>query len=154
MIKLVFIGAWGCGAMFASAYYGYQFRMPPAAGSQAGAANVEMLKTDMTSVPVIRDGVIQGYLIFQLAVAVDEEKKNAAHLDPMPYIVDEAFKAMYNDSSMDFTNLRKFDFTEMGKTIAANLNARFKDEIVRDVLIQNLNYVPKDNVRTNWTQKN
>jgi hypothetical protein len=153
MIKLLGVGLWACALTFGSAYGVVTYRMGQA-GEGAGEArpSVEYIKTEMTSVPVIRKGAVEGYVVFQLTVALDEEKKKETAIDPAPFIVDEAFRAVYEESTLDFTHIEKFKFEELMRGMRDNINKRLGAELVRDILVQQLNYVDKHEVRTNWTR--
>jgi hypothetical protein len=155
MIKIAGAGLWAVALMFASAYFTHDYRMAAAKKpeGEAAHASVEYLKTEMTSVPVIRKGTVQGYVVFQLTVALDEEKKKLAPLDPAPFVIDEAFRTIYAQSDIDFANIEKYEFTELLKGMTENINKRLGAPLVTDVLVQQLNYVDKKDIRTHWVRE-
>jgi hypothetical protein len=141
--------------MFGSAYFAVNYRMVQAAnaGGEAAHASMEYVKTEMTSVPVIRKGAVQGYVVFQLTVAIDEEERKAKSIDPAPFIVDEAFRTLYEESDIDFTHIEKYKFAELMKGLSESVNKRIGAEIVKEVLVQQLNYVDKKDIRTHWVKE-
>lgn len=152
MLKLVAIGVWvilvTAGATFGSVYL---------ARSETGETptdeanlGVEELKSEMTSVPVMRNGDIIGYLILQLSFAADRRLLEARKIDPMPFMMDAAFRVIFASTEIDFRRLRGKDLDELTTAIGKEANARIGSEIVRDVLLQQLNFVKKDDIRTNW----
>jgi hypothetical protein len=46
--------------------------------------------------------------------------------------------------------LRGSDLDKLTVAIAKEANSRIGSELVRQVLIQQLNFVPKEDIRTNW----
>ena len=154
MIKIAGAGLWAVALMFMSAYFTANYRMAQAGNPEGGAAHasVEYFKTEMTSVPVIRKGAVAGYVVFQLTVALDEEKKKLMPVDPAPFIVDEAFRTLYAESDIDFTNIEKYKLAELLKSMAESINKRLGAAIVTDILVQQLNYVDKKDIRTHWVR--
>lgn len=152
MLKLVAIGVWvilvTAGATYGSVYL---------AQSNTGLATsgepdlgIEELKSEMTSVPVMRNGDITGYLIFQLSFAADRRLLAERKLDPLPFMMDAAFRVVFASMEMDFRRLRGKDLDELTASIAKEANARIGAELVRHVLLQQLNFVKKEDIRTNW----
>lgn len=152
MLKLVAIGVWvilvTAGATFGSVYLARQ------SSNEAGAADsglgVEEIKSEMTSVPVMRNGGIIGYLIFELSFAADRGLLEEVKLDPLPFMKDAAFRVIFASTGVEFRNLRREDVDALTGAIAKEANARIGVELVRHVLLQQLNFVDKDDIRTNW----
>jgi hypothetical protein len=152
MLKLVGIGVWvilvTAGATYGSVYLANsESEKPPTEEPDLG---VEELKSEMTSVPVMRDGDIIGYLILQLSFAADRRLLGERKLDPLPFMMDAAFRVVYASTEMDFRRLRGKDLDELTAAIAREANARIGSDMVRHVLLQQLNFVKKDDIRTNW----
>lgn len=152
MLKLVAIGVWvilvTAGATYGSVYLARSdAREAPADGADLG---VEELKSEMTSVPVMRNGDIIGYLILQLSFAADRRLLAERKIDPLPFMMDAAFRVIFASTEMDFRRLRSKDLDELTTSIAKEANERIGSEMVRDVLLQQLNFVKKDDIRTNW----
>ena len=76
MLKLVFLGVWVILVTAAAAYASARFQNTPAASDEAAAEShgTEDIKTEMTSVPMIRGGEIIGYVIIQLSFQADRVK--------------------------------------------------------------------------------
>lgn len=155
MLKLVIIGIWvavvTAGVAFFSAGF---FATPPEAADGEHAVTLEQLSTEMTSVPMIRGGQVLGYVIIQLNYAIDKAAKEKAHIDPMPYLVDAAFRAVYLNPQADFAKLRASDIDKLTEAIKAEANRRLGEGMVREVLLAQLNFVRKEDIRTNWVKGN
>ncbi len=155
MIKTLLIGLWVCIVALGSSYFFVQMNNSSAAhvAPEAEAEVIEFIKTDMVSVPVIRQGKVQGYLVAQLSFAVNKTETKKLPFEPTPYLVDVAYRALYENSAIDFSQLQPQDLTLLAKKIAEGANAKLGSEVVKDVLMNEINYVPRDEVRTNWVRK-
>ena len=155
MIKTLLIGLWVCGVALGSSYFFVQMNNSSAAhvAPTEEAEVIEFIKTDMVSVPVIRAGKVQGYLVAQMSFAVNKTETKKLAFEPTPYLVDVAYRALYENSAIDFAQLQPQDLTLLAKKIAEGANAKLGGEVVKDVLMNEINYVPRDEVRTNWVRK-
>lgn len=155
MIKTLLIGLWVCIVALGSSYFFVQMNNSSSANvpSEEEVGGVEFIKTDMVSVPIIREGKVEGYLVAQLSFAVNKGKLAKLGFEPAPYLVDVAYRTLYESSAIDFSQLRPQDLTALVKKISEGANAKLGNEIVKDVLVNEINYVPRDEVRTNWVKK-
>lgn len=150
MLKLVAIGIWvilvTAGATFASAYLG----KPPTASPVHDDMGVEDMTSELTSIPVLHGGDVAGYLIVQLSFAADRALLGQKKLEPMPYIKDAAFRVIFTTTDIDFRRLKPGDLDRLTDMISKEANRRLGFDLVRNVLFQQLNYVKKEDIRTNW----
>jgi hypothetical protein len=155
MLKLIAIGLWVAGVTATAAYVsaGYMAEGPHQSAGQEDYKGLEQLKTEMTSVPMIRGGVITGYVVIQLTFAADIGKLEELKLEPQPFLVDAAFRAIYDSPETNFAKLKPADIDKLTAKIAAEANQRIGTELVKHVLIQQLNYVRKEDIRTNWIKE-
>lgn len=150
MIKMIISGVWVCLVTLGAAYFAFQWQVnakPVDPSQKHFNANKEAVKTRMISVPMIRDGALQGYVMAQLTFTIDSKLNKEMPIKASEYLLDEAFKVIYGESDLDFRNFKKQDLVGISKQIADNANKRFGNPIVDDVLIQELNYLPKEQAR-------
>ena len=151
MLKLVLIGVWvilvTAGATYGSVYLAKQGSDHSEKSEDLG---VEEMKSEMTSIPVIRGDDVVGYVVFQLSFAADRAILDQKKLDPMPFLTDAAFRVIFTSSDMDFRKLKARDLDKITNAIAEEANHRLGEPLVRQVLLQQLNYVRKEDIRTNW----
>ena len=107
----------------------------------------EARKTHEINVPRIKDGVIKGYAVMLLSYTVDLNALKTAAMAPDSILVDEAFRYVYNDDTIDFDHLDRFDFVKMSKALVAAINARVKSDVVVDVGVQEFTYEPVSEAR-------
>jgi hypothetical protein len=152
VLKLVAIGVWiilvTAGATFGSVILTRSGSTETA--TEEPELGVEELKSEMTSVPVMRNGEVIGYLILQLSFAADRRLLEQQKLDPLPFMVDAAFRVIIGNTDVDFRRLRSKDLDELTAAIAREANQRIGGELVRHVLLQQLNFVKREDIRTNW----
>jgi len=154
MLKLVLVGVWvilvTAGATFGAVYISP--RGQPVS-SEVEDHGLETLESELSSVPVIRGGDVVGYVILQLSFGADKAALETRHLDPMPYIRDSAFRTIFTSFDIDFRRLKEGDLDALTDRIAREANKRLGGDIVRHVLFQQLNYVKKEDIRTNWISR-
>ena len=154
MIKLIIVGLWACIVALGSSYFFIQTNNSASnVPTEEEAAAIDFIKADMVSVPIIREGKVQGYLVAQLSFAVSKLEAKKLGFEPMPYLVDVAFRTLYDNTAIDFMKLRPQDLTTLARKISQGVNEKLGREIVKDVLMNEINYVPRDEVRTNWVKK-
>ena len=170
MIKLMAAGLWVCLVTLGSTYGVVAWHgaaatappapaaPPPAAAASPGAtpaepetatpfSGMESLRTKMISVPIVADNAVQGYVMAQFAFTVDSKIMKRLVIKPDVFLVDEAFKAIFVGGNVDFRQFKKQDLPALTKQIAGNVNKRLGVRLIEDVLVQELSYISKDQVR-------
>lgn len=152
MIKLILSGLWVCLVTLLSTYGVVSWQAaarPPVPEPETATVfgGIESIKTKMISVPIVADNAVQGYVMAQFVFIVDGKVMKRLALKPDVFLVDEAFKAIYGGGSIDFRQFKKQDLPGLSKQIAGNVNKRLGVRLIDDVLVQELNYIPKDQVR-------
>jgi hypothetical protein len=106
----------------------------------AVARATEARKTHEINVPRIKDGAVKGYAVMLLSYTVDLGEMRKADMAPDSILVDEAFRYVYNDDTIDFDHLDRFDFGKMSKALIRAVNARVKGDVLVDVGVQEFTY--------------
>jgi len=142
MIKIILVGFWACLTTLAAGYAMSHLREAGAKPQVAAAASArETKKTKEINVPKIRDGVVKGYVVAALSYVVDPTALKKSPIAPDAFVVDEAFRYLYDDSTIDFDHLDAFDLNKMTKTLIKNVNARLNAPIVVDMGIQEFTFL-------------
>ena len=102
----------------------------------------EARKTHEINVPRIKDGAIKGYAVMLLSYTVDLNALKTAAMAPDSILVDEAFRYVYSDDTIDFDHLDRVDFAKMSKALVGAINVRVKSDVVVDVGVQEFTYEP------------
>ena len=150
MIKPILTGVWVCAATMGAAYLGAVWQRPPAPAKpndHGASSDLTPVRTRMISVPIMGDGGIRGYVVAQFAFTAPAKLMKELPVKPDMFVLDEAFQLIFSGELLDFRQFKKQDLPALGKKIAENVNKRLGVHVVEDVLVQELNYVSKDNVR-------
>lgn len=151
MIRIALIGLWICVVALGSLYFAVWQNTATAAVSAPAKEALDVGKTEVFSVPVIVGGVVQGYVVSQLAYTLD--KAAADHLDvPVAYFInDEVFRQFYGHFS-DEKDVQKVKFDDVKKSIIDGVNARFAKPLVQDLLVEQFNYITAQEIRDQNTK--
>lgn len=149
MMKLLITGIWAClvtvGTSFGISYWKETAAALPAKQDQPEGLVYEKVK--VINVPMIADGSVQGYIVTQLVFTANAKVLRQLPVPPEPFVVDEAFRMIYGDQKLDFKNLGCYDLTQFAQTVRAQVNKRLQTEALQEVLVQDFNYVSKDQIR-------
>ena len=154
MIKTLVVGLWACLITLAAAYGVQRVMLAKAnAPPQIASSTLEARKSKEINVPVIRDGVIKGYVVAQFSYVVDLAVAKKLTVDPDPFVVDEAFRYLFDDDKIDFTHMEKIDLDKMLQTLIARANARTKSTVIQDMGVIECNFVLNAEAKTNLGTK-
>jgi flagellar basal body-associated protein FliL len=148
MIKLIASCAWVCLLTAAAGYATTFVKLDHAAASvpeEAPPGAMEYKKLPPINVPMIADGAVQGYVVAELGYTYTQNLSKAP-VPPDVYLLDEAFRTIYSDTTLDFHHLERYDVSGLTKKLVARVNQRLHMPVVKDVLVQELNFFPKSDV--------
>jgi hypothetical protein len=150
VIKVVLLSVWLCVVTLGAAYGVMTWKAKSTADASHGAKPVvlQQMQTRVLNVPIIKDGALHGYVLAQFVFTVETAKLVELSTKPDIVMVDEAFKLIYTGEAIDFRTLRKNDIMALAKLIMANVNKRLGQPVVHEVLVQEFNYLPKDQLRS------
>ncbi len=148
MIKLIASCVWIClltsAAAYATIFVSGSHAVAPPLKEQDASPAMEFKKLPPISIPMIADGAVQGYVVAELGYTYDQNAKTP--IPPDAYLLDETFRKVYSDSKLDFRHLEKYDVNGMTKDLAQRVNQRLHAAVVKDVLVQAMNFVPKSDI--------
>ncbi len=147
MIRLVICCIWICAVALASTYVVATWK-PGAEEAQSAPrqfSHLEHKTTQPISVPMISDGSVAGYVVAQFVYLSDPKALKEISTPPDAFIADEAFRKLYVDK-VDFNHLEKYDVAGLTKDLVKKVNQRLGADIVKDILIEQFNYVSKRDV--------
>jgi hypothetical protein len=149
MMRLLLTGFWVAAIALMSSYATAYWVAGgnPLGGQQTYLEGLEYKKLAPMNVPVILDGELQGYIVTQLIFTADAGTLREMSVPPDPFLIDEAFRRIYAEDRIDFRNLSRQNLTELLQVIKERTNERIGSPIVRDVLIEEINYIRKDEMR-------
>ena len=152
MIRTAIIGLWICGVALGSLYFAvWQNSATAAVAPQIGDAALDDGKTDVFSVPVIIDNTVHGYVVTQLAYTLDKSVKASVNVPVSYFINDEIFNQFYGHYS-DVIDVQKVKFDDVRKSIIDRVNQRFAQPLIKDLLVEQFNYITTNEIRNQNTK--
>lgn len=147
MIKIWLMGFWICAVTAGSTYGAIVWKTQQKANEDVPEARMERIETKTLTVPVIAGGNIDGYVVARFAYAVDRNKTKQDTAGIELVLSDESFRTIYAGDAMKFKKPRRNDVTEMTNLLKERTNARLGPDAISDVLVRELSFIPKDQVR-------
>lgn len=155
MIKFIAAALWICIATVGAVFYSYQ-----AAGERGVAeppkpmlGGLDYVKTDIISVPLIRDSVVEGYFLTNLVYTVDPQQIKKLSIPADALITDEVYSYLYKNPQIDFTKGLALDVDTFRATIRDTINARVGEKLVHEVLIDQINFLSSEEIRNNTIRR-
>ena len=151
MIKTVAIGVWACIVALASSYAAATWTSGGSVAIERHEAKLEGLeyrRPAAITVPMISDGRLRGYVVARIVFTADANALREFPIDPQAFVIDEAFRRIYTEGRVEFDQMSKYNLNDITGAIKTNVNARLGFDLVQDVLIDELNYVNKDDLKS------
>jgi flagellar basal body-associated protein FliL len=151
MIKLALAGLWICAATVGSILLAFSFNAPagPQEPAPAYFGGLDYMKTDMLSVPVVKDGGVQGYFIARLVYTVEKDKLAKLSVPAQPLLVDQLYSYLYSNPDIDFAQAKTIDVSGLKAGIRDAINAKIGETLIHEVLIEQVDYLSKADIRDN-----
>lgn len=142
MMKSLFIGIWACLVALgvghtADAWLRARANKP----AQAVASASEARKSKEINIPIIRDGVVKGYVVAQFSYVVDLGVAQKIGFPPDAFVVDEAFQYIYDDEKIDFAHLDRIELDKMTQALILKVNARLRANVITEMGVLECNFL-------------
>ncbi|NBN64853.1 hypothetical protein GWI72_13850 [Microvirga tunisiensis] len=148
MMRLIAVGLWMCLATLASSFGAvyYLTHKPAGAGEAASLGGLDYERLRPINVPILEDGALRGYVVAQLVFTADRDALQDVQVPPHPFIVDEAFRLLYADETLNFRRLERYDLDRMKARVRETVNARIGSDLIQEILVEEFNYFAKEDV--------
>lgn len=146
MIRVAFVGFWGVLLVAGSAYY---FSVMAGTGTKTEPANdknIEVFTLDTTSIPIIRNNEIRGYLLISAAFTLSSDVAESLPFPVEYQIRDGVFEALFSDRDLDIFQLDKLDIEKTKNEIKNRINAKYPD-LVDDIKLRSFDFMTKNEIR-------
>ena len=155
MIKLVISGVWICAVTLASVYFSLQMASEPDnAGDQSDFfGGLDYVRSDLMSIPAIHQGEVRGYFITRLVYTAEPDVLKKLSLPPEMLITDELFSLLVGERVIDLTRVEEFDLEAFRVVIRDRLNERLKRKVFHEVLVEQMEFLTKAEVRNKARQR-
>lgn len=151
MIKFAVAALWICAVTIGSVFYSFQHA---GAGADARApqpmlGGLDYIKTDIISVPLIRDSSIDGYFLTRLVYTVEPEQMKKLSIPADSLITDEVYSYIYKNPQVNFKDKTTIDLDTFRAGVREAINKKVGADLVQDVLIEQVDFLTKDEIRDN-----
>ncbi|MBZ9740105.1 MULTISPECIES: hypothetical protein [unclassified Mesorhizobium] len=155
MIKVIAIAVWICAATLGAVFYSFQAAGEQGVGEKPKPmlGGLDYVKTDIISVPLIHDSKIDGYFLAKLVYTVEPEQIKKLSIPAEALITDEVYSYLYAHPQIDFTKKATVDLDAFRAAIRDTVNTRVGATLVHEVLIDQINFLSKDEIRDNWLRR-
>ncbi|EAS51676.1 conserved hypothetical protein [Aurantimonas manganoxydans SI85-9A1] len=148
MIKLLAVGLWVCAVTLGSSYVMASINSAPSEEAEPNYfEGLDYRKTENITIPMIKDSAIRGYILARFVYTIDGKTVAQLKVPPDPFILDEAFRRLYTTDGFDFDEPTRFDLSSLTDGIRDAVNARYSEELVKEILVDQFDYIAKDDIR-------
>lgn len=149
MLKTILIGIWVCAVALGAVYFSVQMALPPSedkAMAEAEAA-MEYIRGENLSIPVISDGEVNGYFVAKITVRINRAKVGKVEIPLKQMMTDELISLLSSTSMTNIAHVRTFDPVAFKDHVKSGLNSKLGQDVVDIVLIEQLDYLSKADIR-------
>ena len=100
-------------------------------------------------VPVVRKSAITGYFLTKLVYTVDPAIMAKLSIPADAMITDELHTYLFSSPEIDFTRPTALDLDAFRTHIRDAINKRVGEQLVYEVLVEQIDYLSKDEIRDN-----
>ena len=148
-MKILITGLWICAVTIVSCYSAVTWGSGLfGKKTEPYLEGLQYQKLPAINIPMVADGKVQGYIVAVLVFTADARLMHTLSVPPNAFVVDETFRQIYADQQIDFRRLAKYNVTQRLAEIRAKVNERLGSDVVKDVLVEEFNFVAKREVRS------
>lgn len=114
---------------------------------QAEAVAAELVKLEPVSVPIIRSGKVQGYVVARAVVSASAADVKRSRPALIAFATEALFRTIYDEQTIDFAALKPMQLAAIARRVVELANERIGQPAVRQTVIESLNFVSQAEVR-------
>ncbi|KSV71053.1 membrane protein [Sinorhizobium sp. Sb3] len=146
MLKLILTGVWVCAVTLGSVYFSMQSASAPVV-PDGEAASGQYVAGEMVTIPVIREGAVQGYFLAKLSFSATKEGIANLRVPFRQMATDGLYDLLVGSKFIDVGDAGTFDLPSFKTMVKDGLNKKVGEELVSEVLVEQLEYLTKDDVK-------
>ncbi|WP_173934816.1 hypothetical protein [Chelativorans sp. Marseille-P2723] len=151
MLRFVLAAFWVSAVTLAAVFYSFQLSQarsnveapPPFFGG------LDYVRANVMSVPVMRQGNVDGYFLTRLVYTAEPAKLNALSVPADILLLDHLHSYLYGNPQIDFSELERIDLDALRNGIRDSINERLGEKLVHEVLVEQIDYLSKADIRDN-----
>lgn len=154
MIKFVVAALWIAAVTVGSVYFSFNMQREAVQEPEPGYfGGLDYVKAEMISVPLLRDRKVHGYFLARLVYTAEPAKLKKLAIPAEALLTDQVYTYLYANPQIDFTSLATLDPDALRNGIRDSVNARVGEKLVHEVLIEQFDFLTKDDVRDNTSRR-
>lgn len=147
MVRMLLLGLVVVLSTLGGSYAAMKLPQSSAPGAESQAADeVTVVKLDPVSVPVVRSGKIQGYVLGRIAFAAGTKEMKNKDLLTL-YVSEAIFRSVYEEEALDFAAMKPVHVEALVHRIVEKANARIGRPAIAQVFVEGLNFLAHEAVR-------
>jgi hypothetical protein len=155
MIKFVVAALWLVGVTLGTVIFSFSMSGPKAdkAPEPAFFGGLDYVKTDIISVPLMKDEEVYGYFLTRLVYTVEPAVMKTLSLPAEALLVDQVYTYLYANPQIDFADYARLDLDKLRNGIRESVNKRVGKDLIHDVLIEQIDFLTKAEIRDNTIRR-
>ena len=154
MIKFVVAAVWIAAVPVGSVYSSFNLQQAPEEKVEPSFfGGLDYVTTGMLSVPLLKDKQVHGYFLARLVYTAEPEKLKKLAVPAEALLMDQVYSYLYANPQIDFTQRASIDLDTLRNGIRDSINARVGEELVHEVLIEQLDFLTKEDIRNNSARR-
>ena len=151
MIKLMVSALWISIATTGALVYSFQSAQHDGEAAAADAEatafkGLDYVRTGIISVPVFDKGKVHGYFLARLVFTAEGKRLAQLKLPAEALLTDQVYSHLYGHPEIDFTSREALDVDAFREAIRTGVNGRLGEELIHEILVEQVDYLPKDTV--------
>jgi hypothetical protein len=149
MIKFILAGIWISAVTVASVFFAFQYGQEAREGEAEPSffGGLDYVTTDVVSVPVLNGNQIHGYFLARLVYTAEAKKLRAMTMPPDAIIFDEVYSHLYANPVIDLSREEGIDLDRFRAGIRDSVNRRLGQKLIHDVLVEQMDFLTKEEIR-------
>ena len=148
MIKLMVAALWISIATTGALLFSFQTSQAPDGAAEKkeddAFQGLDFVRTSVISVPVFDKGRVHGYFLARLVFTAAGPRLAELKLPAEALITDEVYSYLFGNPQIDFTEKETFDIDAFRAGLRDSLNERLGEDFVQEILVEQIDYLPKD----------
>ncbi|MCT8997759.1 hypothetical protein [Chelativorans intermedius] len=151
MFKFLLAAVWISAATLGAVLYSFQTSQAARNATPLPAffGGLDYVRTPVISIPVVKEGRVDGYFLARLVFTAPPERLEALSLPAEALLTDELHSYLYANPQIDFTERANIDLDALRNGIRESMNARVGEELVHEVMVEQIDYLSKAEIRDN-----
>ncbi|MCR5855880.1 hypothetical protein [Mesorhizobium sp. J428] len=152
MVKFIVAAVWIVAVTVGSIFFAFSSTSDKPGEVEKPApffGGLDYVKTDVISVPVVKNGEVAGYFIARFVFTAEPARIAKMSVPMQSIITDEFFTYLYSNPLIDFTRGDRIDINAFRSGLRDNLNKRLGEDVVHEVMMEQVDYLSKQEIRDN-----